>query len=67
MTWGNMREVFLHPVYDGDPASPNHSFSKATPQGKIQLLITNPEAFSQFEPLATYDLVFTKQADPPKA
>jgi hypothetical protein len=30
-------------------------------------LITNPDTFKQFEPLATYDLVFTKYADPPTA
>lgn len=56
---GSVREVFLHPIYDNDPKSPNHSFSKATPQGKVQLMITNPDAFNQFEPQAIYDVDFT--------
>lgn len=40
-------QVTLVPVYDQD--GPNASWSKATPSGKIEMLITNPGAVEQFE------------------
>jgi len=43
--WGV--EVMLQPVYAED--GPNKSWSTATPSGQVQMTITNPEAFKQFE------------------
>lgn len=60
--FGSCREVFLNAVYSSDKDSPNYSFSQATPQATVRLVITNPAAFEQFKPLATYDLVFTELA-----
>jgi hypothetical protein len=52
-------KVTLQPVYDSDPASPNHSFSRATPSGQVELTITNPAAFDQFIIGQTFDVDFT--------
>lgn len=46
--YGTYRQVFLNPVYSSDPASPNYSWSQATPSGKLEMTITNPGAFEQF-------------------
>lgn len=42
--YNNYRIVTLTPVYSSDPQSPNYTWSKATPNGKIELTITNPNA-----------------------
>lgn len=41
--------VGFSPVYSSDPNNPNSSWSKYTPSGIIELNITNPAAFKQFE------------------
>lgn len=38
----NGENITLHPVYSSDPASPNYSFSQATPSGNVQMWISNP-------------------------
>lgn len=58
--FGNSREVKLVAVYSSDPTSPNYSYSKASPSGELKLMITNPEAYSQFKPGETYDITFNK-------
>lgn len=55
---GSMKVVHLYPVYSSDKASPNHSYSQATPSGSIELTITNPGAYDQFTPGASYDITF---------
>jgi hypothetical protein len=51
-------------VYSADKESPNYTYSQATPQASMRLVITNPEAFEQFEPLKIYDVVFTPHEEP---
>jgi len=43
------KQVFFQPVYSSDPESENHSWSQATPAGSLNMTITNPSAFNQFE------------------
>lgn len=52
------RWIDLQPVYSSDPASPNASWSKATPSGRLQMTITNPAAFEQFRTGHEYLLTF---------
>lgn len=63
--WGGQAEpstdtrvVRFAPVYDDNPESPNHEWSKYTPAGYIELTITNPAAFERFEAGKTYLLTF---------
>ena len=51
--------IKLQPVYDGDPASPNYSWSKATPSGEVTMQITNPAAYEQFKPGRCYFVDFS--------
>ena len=42
--------VKMYAVYKGDESSPeNESFSNSTPQGNVELTITNPAAAAFFE------------------
>jgi hypothetical protein len=50
--------VRLTPVYDADPDHPNFGWSKATPSGQVELTITNPAAFENFEVNKEYLLTF---------
>lgn len=50
-------EITLHAVY-GDGKS-NESWSKATPQGQIKLMITNPLAIDAFDLGKSYYVDFT--------
>ncbi len=52
-------EVKLQAVYSDDKASPNYSYSQATPSGEISLMITNPTAFNRFAIGQTFDIDFT--------
>lgn len=65
--FGGHREVFFDAVYSADKASPNYSFSEATPQASLRMVITNRAAFEQFKPSKTYDLVFSEIVDPPQS
>jgi hypothetical protein len=50
----------LYPVYSDDPAHENHSFWRSTPTGMIDMSITNPAAFEQFEDGAEYYIDFDR-------
>jgi hypothetical protein len=52
--------VVLNPVYSTDPNHENKSFWDATPSGKIELWISNPNAFKQFEAGKEYYVDFTQ-------
>lgn len=56
--FGQYRQVHLSPVYSNDKASPNYSWSQATPSGKLEMTITNPSAFEQFAVGKTYFMTF---------
>jgi hypothetical protein len=53
-----LRTARFTPVYDTDPTHPNFAWSQATPSGYIELNITNPDAFSEFEVGQDYLLTF---------
>ena len=50
--------VKLHAVYSSNPEAPNHTWSKATPTGSLEMQINNPAAFGAFVPGVEYDLTF---------
>ena len=52
--------VTLSPVYSSDPHSENHAFWSATPNGKVEMTITNPQACGVFELGAEYYLDFAR-------
>ena len=54
------RQVTLSAVYSNDPNSANYSWSKWTPSGQVTLQITNPDAYSQFQPGKEYFVDFTE-------
>jgi hypothetical protein len=56
---GEQGNVTLRPVYSDDPNHENKSFWDATPAGEIQMWISNPAAFSQFELGKEYYIDFT--------
>lgn len=56
--YGGYRQVHLSPVYSGDKASPNYSWSSATPSGKLEMTITNPGAYEQFAVGKTFLMTF---------
>ena len=43
------RTILMSPVYSNDEKSENKQFWQWTPSGKIEMAITNPSAFNQFE------------------
>lgn len=57
------RLVRFTPVYDPDPASPNYSWSEATPSGYIELGISNRAAFDDFEVGHEYLLTFEPEGN----
>ena len=61
------RFVKMSAVCSSDRESPNYSFSQATPQASLEMTITNPGAFAQFELGKEYDLVFSPAHLPAKA
>lgn len=54
------RVIRLTPVYSSDPESENYSWSKATPAGNLEMTVTNPAAFDQFEENGEYLLTFER-------
>ncbi len=57
-----MANIVLQPcfgTYPGGDSEENKSFSKWTPQGKIELTITNPSAIAAFELGKAYYIDFT--------
>lgn len=51
--------VAMSAVYSNDKASPNYTFSQATPQAELIMTITNPAAFGLIEPGGAYDITIT--------
>lgn len=62
--FGGHREVFFQAVYSDNKDSPNYSYSQATPQASLRMVITNPAAFSRFRAGVTYDLAFSEYQIP---
>ncbi|BCM88746.1 hypothetical protein IAD21_00588 [Abditibacteriota bacterium] len=56
--------VILRPVYSNDPQSENYSFSKFTPQGNVELTITNPELWGNVEGIFTLDFRPVESREP---
>lgn len=63
--WSNRAEVYLNPVYSSDKSTPNHSWSEATPNGKLEMTITNMAAVDKFVPGIEYDITFTPRVKTP--
>ena len=61
--YGAYRQVHLSPVYSSDKASPNYSWSQATPSGKLEMTISNPGAFLQFAVGKTFFMTFEEVAE----
>jgi hypothetical protein len=53
-------KLVLRPVYSSDPNHENKSFWDATPNGVIEMYITNPIAFAKFQIGSEYYIDFTK-------
>lgn len=53
--------IKLTAVYDSDKASPNWSYSVATPAANLDAYISNPAAWGFFEKDAEYDIIVTKR------
>lgn len=51
--------VTLSPVYSNDPTSENAAFWKATPSGRIDMYISNPDAHGKFVQGQEYYVDFT--------
>jgi len=64
---GESRTVSLQAVYSSDPSSENYTWSQYTPSGSLQMHITNPKAFDQFQVGQEYLLHFTPVAAAPVA
>ena len=67
LTWfdqaGSSRQVKLSAVTDdGNPE--NKAFWNATPSGTIDMLVSNPQALSLFEPGKTYYVTFYDASEP---
>ena len=58
------RVVKLAAVYSSDSKSPNYTWSKATPTGKLEMTITNPAAYTQFAVGREYFLEVTPDTIP---
>ena len=58
--YGSHKTVKLSPVTTGDQTSPNYSYSKWTPSGSLELVITNPDAYNQFTPQKVFDIDFNE-------
>jgi hypothetical protein len=50
------KTIYMSPVTTGPG---NESYSKWTPSGGLNMCITNPDAFSQFEAGKVYDILIT--------
>ena len=61
------RQIRLTAVYSDDKESPNYSFSQATPSATLDITITNPAAFNQFEIGKVFDVLFTEYKEPATA
>lgn len=53
-----MEQVTMTAIYSSGGGDPNRSYSQATPNAKLEMTITNRDAFGAFKPGHIYDLVF---------
>lgn len=53
------RIVKMQPVFASSAEDPNKCWSEATPSGEIEMHITNPAAYDQFQLGKAYYLDFT--------
>jgi len=60
------KEIVLEAITTSDPNDPNKAWSDATPSGKMEMIITNREAFDQFSVGAEYYITLTRQDEAPK-
>ena len=58
-----VRTISMSPVYSPDPNSENKRFWDATPSGKIELGVLNPEAWATFELGRAYYVSFAQADD----
>lgn len=58
------KQITFGAVYSADPASPNYSFSQATPNAQLTMTITNPAAYETFLEGGEYDVDFTLVGEP---
>ncbi len=54
--WHGSEKVILSAVYSADENSENRAFWTATPSGKLEMVIDNPEVMGRFEPGEEYYL-----------
>ena len=52
-------KIVLRAVHSPDKGSANYTYSEATPQASVEMLITNKAAFGAFKPGHSYDAAFT--------
>jgi hypothetical protein len=57
--------VVLSPVYSADPNSENHAFWAATPNGHLEMYVSNPQAWGMFTAGQEFYLDFTPVPKPP--
>ena len=62
--FGTFKKVELSAVYSHDRNKEDNQFSSATPQGKLEMSITNPEASNFLQPGKSYYLDFTEAPEP---
>lgn len=51
-------QITMTAVYSAGENDPNRSYSQSTPNAKLEMTITNRDAFGAFKPGHIYDLVF---------
>lgn len=54
-------DIEMVAVWDADPLSPNHSFSRATPSARLTAHISNPDAFGFIKEGVEYDVTFVQR------
>ena len=56
-------EVKFHAVYSDDKSSPNYSYSEASPNASMSMLISNKDAWGFFKVGHAYDLIISPAKD----
>lgn len=54
----SFEQIAMTAVYSSSADDPNRAYSQATPNAKLEMTITNRNAFGAFKPGHIYDLVF---------
>ena len=58
--YGTYKKVELNAVYSHDRNSEDNQFSSATPSGKLEMMVSNPDAADFLKPGKSYYLDFTE-------